>query len=177
MDHLAEMQEERDAIRVELQHYEGKLEQIQNGMLKKAEQETKDIPVNGKAKEKKKSLASKITSTFGFSKRKSKTDDNTFPLAQPKFVARDDEGNDIEALGHGSDEEWAVLPAPDEVKAIEGYKPRKGKFERNIEKFQEVKENWDEFCERSRLVMQSVTTLVEELKLQITVKFTTLIQL
>ena len=55
--------------------------------------------------------------------------------------------------------------------------PSFGRYERNIQKFQQVKEFWDEFNERSILVKQSICTLTEELKVDLTVKFTKFIQM
>ena len=78
--------------------------------------------------------------------------------------------------GLTANDEWDVVGDLAEEVMIER-QPSFGRYERNIQKFQQVKEFWDEFNERSILVKQSIGTLTEELKVDLTIKFTKFIQM
>ena len=89
-----------------------------------------------------------------------------FPLGQPNFISNDKPTVNQEEII----DDWDVLECPEEAR-------KKGKLERSIEKFCKAKNAWDEFCERSHLIIQSVTILVDELKVDLTIGFTAHIQL
>ena len=90
-------------------------------------------------------------------------------MGQPNFVSDDKPAVAVVGKEEAIDD-WDVLECPEEAR-------KKGKLERNIEKFHKARNAWDEFCERSHLIIQSVTILVDELKVDLTIGFTTHIQL
>ena len=162
MGHLSGLKEEREYFQIEYRHYEDKVESIQMEMLKKAEKEERAASQQDKEK---KGIASKISAKLGF-KKKDKDNSDVFPLGQPNFISDDKPAVDKEEII----DDWDVLECPEEAR-------KKGKLERSIEKFHKARNAWDEFCERSHLIIQSITILVDELKVDLTIGFTAHIQL